>query len=108
MPALSVPDDHRVDPTNAIAWHVKAAGRWTIVVATCAEEARRLGLVWIAESYGRTSIKVNTTATVQPATDDDIDRWLTARRQDAAGAVALRRGTDGAAIYSNATLPEMA
>lgn len=86
-----VTDAQRIDPHNARRWSVSAAGQWTIVVATCKEEAQRLGLVWIAEHLGKSKIDVNTTARVSEATDEKVERWLTARAQQAESDAIVRK-----------------
>jgi hypothetical protein len=89
MTALaSVSDEDRTNPANARCWNVSAGGAWTVVVATCAEEARLLGLLWISAHHGKTRVDLNTTARVRPADSDDVARWHETRRQQA-GAAAL-------------------
>lgn len=88
----SVPDTHRTNPANATRWSVTVRGTWTIVVATCIEEARLLALLWVATSQNRTTVDLTTRVTARPATDHDLDRWTTAREQQAAGLRGARSG----------------
>lgn len=91
MSLKDVTDAHRTDPSKARCWSVSASGQWTIVVATCKEEARRLGLVWIAEHLGKTTINLNTQARVTAADDRKVERWRAARAQQEQSAELIRQ-----------------
>lgn len=87
----SVPDAHRVDPSRARCWSVSAAGAWTVVVATCKEEGRLLGLLWIAHHLGRSTVDLSTPTRVREADEETVARWLATRAQAAAVLSSLRQ-----------------
>lgn len=78
----SVSDTHRTDPSQARCWSVSAAGRWTVVVATCKEEARLLGLLWIAHHQGRRTVDLDVRTRVAEADTAKVERWLAVREQE--------------------------
>lgn len=79
-------DAERVDLTRARRWYCGRGGTFTVVAATSEVEAQAIAAYWIARRRGGQYAPIDVRhVSVREASDEDVERWLALRAQDAAG-----------------------
>ena len=75
--ARELTDAQRIDPAMIRRWWVGIGGHFTIVLATCQEEALAVAGYWIGKASRREVHLLE--ARVRVATGEDVDRWTELR-----------------------------